>query len=131
MTPKGLARKIQKLRAAPPITASYERACTARGIGKGRYASQREHWLGWLSEYNGPGAYNRKIRKGRPAEFSYNHIGCPPMLLYLAEAAGVPRAKVLAAKRAALEAGRSRAGHCAALRKVLPWGAIEQQLRGS
>jgi hypothetical protein len=59
--------------------------------------------MGWLSEYNGPGAYSRKAWRGRSAEFVYNHIGCPPMLLWLAEVTGLPKAKLLAAKRAAFQ----------------------------
>src|SRR5258706_9307900 len=69
----------------------------------------------WLSEYNGPGAYSRKAWRGRSAEFVYNHIGCPPMLLWLAEVTGLPKAKLLAAKRAAHKpdgsAGRRRCGY--------------------
>ena len=102
MTPKSLHRKISKLRVKAPITASYGRALVARGVWDDKgvwYTSQKEHWLGWLSEYDGPGAYNRKSWKGRSAEFVYNHIGCPPMLLWLAEAAGVSKTKVVAAKR--------------------------------
>jgi hypothetical protein len=82
MTPKGFARKIGKLRGTAPITASYERALIARGIWDNHgvwYTSQKEHWIGWLSQYDGPGAYNRKTWKGRSAEFAYNHVRCPPM----------------------------------------------------
>ncbi len=89
----------------------------------------KEHWLGWLSEYDGPGAYGRKSWKGRSAEFVYNHIGCPPMLLWLAEAAGVPKTKVLAAKRSALATGGRRATHCAKIRTAIPWSVIEERLR--
>ncbi|MBR0405923.1 MAG: hypothetical protein IJI68_12125, partial [Eggerthellaceae bacterium] len=58
MTPGGLARKIKTLRATRPITASYARTLEIRGIWKSEgvwYRSQKEHWLGWLSEYDGPG----------------------------------------------------------------------------
>src|SRR5690349_14724277 len=105
MTPEGLARKIRKLQASTPLTDSYERALAGRGVWTGDgvwYTSQKEHWLGWLSEYHGPGAYGRKTSKGRTGEFVYNHIGCPPMLLYLAEAAGFPKSVLLAAKRSAM-----------------------------
>jgi hypothetical protein len=132
MTPKLLSRKIKKLKAKPPITTGYERALAFRGVwnnGGVWYTSQKEHWLGWLSEYDGPGAYSRKKWKGRSAEFVYNHIGCPPMVLWLAEAAGVSKATVQAAKRAALSARRSRATHCAVIRKCIPWSVIEEKLR--
>jgi len=132
MTPKGLARKITKLRATRPITAGYERTLVIRGVWKSEgvwYKSQKEHWLGWLSEYDGPGAYDRKTRRGRSAQFVYNHINCPPMLLWLAEAVAVPKARVLAAKRSALATCKTRGGHCAAIRKIIPWQAIEEQIR--
>jgi hypothetical protein len=129
MTPKGLARKIGRLRVEAPVTASYQRTLIARGVWDDRgvwYTSQKEHWIGWLLQYDGPGAYNRKRWKGRSAEFAYNHVRCPPMLLWLAEAAGVPKKKVLAAKRSALKAPQNLSGQSAALRKAIPWPIIEQ-----
>jgi hypothetical protein len=131
MTPKALSRKIAQLRIKAPITASYERALVARGIWSSEgvwYTTQKEHWIGWLSQYDSPGAYNRKTLSGRSAEFVYNHINCPPMLLWLAEAAGVLRREVLAAKRSALAARKSRGTHCAVIRKVIPWSMIEGRL---
>jgi hypothetical protein len=130
-TPGSLSRKIKGLRASAPITASYERALMAHGVwGNKRvwYITQKEHWLGWLSEYDGPGAYGRKTRSGRSAEFVYNHINCPPKLLWLAEAAGVSKQNVLAARRSALAARRSRGTHCAVIRKAIPWPMIEERL---
>lgn len=48
------------------------------------YTTQKQHWLGWLSHYHGPGAYGRKpgLPK-RAARFASNHIVCAPMLLWL------------------------------------------------
>ena len=53
------------------------------------YKTQKEHWLGWLSEYHGPDAYGRRSDNKRDAEFAYNHIVEPKMLLWLIETAGV------------------------------------------
>src|ERR1700730_18668119 len=108
MTPKSLRTKISKLRIAAPVTQSYGPAVIAREISSNKhvwYSSQKEHWMGWLSEYDGPGAYGRKSWTGRTAEFVYNHINCPPMLLWLAGAVGVPKKNLLAAKRTALSGG--------------------------
>lgn len=58
------------------------------------YATQKEHWLGWLRYYGGPGAYGRKGGAGRDAEFAYNHIVNFQMLLWLIKAAGLPPATV-------------------------------------
>jgi hypothetical protein len=55
----------------------------------------KEHWIGWLEEYDGPGYYNRRHPSAhRDAAFVYNHLHCPPMLSWVAEHAQVP-AKVL------------------------------------
>jgi hypothetical protein len=97
MTARQLASKIKKFSDRPPATNRYERELTARGIWSAKgvwYKSQKEHLLGWLSEYDGPGFYNRKTWEGRSAKYIYNHIGCPPMLFWLAEAAGVPKCPI-------------------------------------
>ena len=40
------------------------------------YRSQKEHWLGWLSQYHGPGAYGRR-GGDLDAKYAYNHIVNP------------------------------------------------------
>jgi hypothetical protein len=100
MTPRGLMQRIR-------ATNLYQRKLAALNLWNPDavwYQSQKEHWLGWLAEYDGPAAYNRKTYGGRSDEYVYNHINCPPMLLYLAEAAGVPRSRLSAAVRSALAA---------------------------
>lgn len=129
MTPKMLSRKIRRLRARLPISTEFERVLQKRGTWRGKqwYRSQKEHWLGWLSEYHGPGYYGRKDSY-RSSEFVYNHIVCPPMVLWLAEASGVPKSTVAKAKRAALSAKPSFPAQCAAIRKVIPWELIKLRL---
>jgi hypothetical protein len=130
MTPRALARKIRKLRPHPSITLQLESAMHARGTwnrDRAWYKSQKEYWLGWLSEYDGPGYYGR-TNSHRSAEFVYNHINCAPMVLWLGEAAGVSIAKVKAAKRAALGAKPSPAAAAAAVRKKIAWPEIEEHL---
>ena len=131
MTPKQLSRKIRLMREHPPITSGFERVLDKSGIWSLRqfkYASQKEHWLRWLAEYDGPGYYGRKNRH-QSAEFAYNHIVCPPMVLWLGEASGVQRTKVLEAKRAALSAGASLPAVSAAIRKTIPWEEIESRFK--
>jgi hypothetical protein len=65
---------------------------------------------------------------GRTAD---NHIGNPSMLLWLAEAAGIPKKDLLAAKRSALSGRRNRVSHCALIRKAIPWPAVEDRLRAN
>jgi len=133
MTPRGLRRKLSKLPATPPITTAFESAMekvSTWNRQKVWYSSQKEHWLGWLGAYKGPGFYNRKVWE-RTAEFAYNHIVCSPMVLWLGEASGVPSAKVLKAKKAALAANPSLASQAAAIRRVIPWASIEAALASS
>lgn len=91
------------------------------------YRTQKEHWIGWLSEYDGPGAYGRKTEIARDARFAYNHIVEPAMLLYRAEAAGISRRRVDAARRAARE-GRTLMQQSAAVRAAIPWEDVERVL---
>ena len=88
------------------------------------YRSQKEHWLGWLAEYDGPGAYGRK-GGNRTARFVYNHIVNPDMLLWLIATSNVPEALV----DAAVEASCARDDmtlmeQAAAVRKHVPWDVL-------
>jgi hypothetical protein len=103
MTPQQLSAKIRKLRPRVPMTTQFERTLVRRSLWRNDvwYKSQKQHWIGWLREYSSPGYYGRKNSK-RSAEFVYNHIVCPPMVLWLGEASGVPKVSVAKAKEAAL-----------------------------
>ena len=91
------------------------------------YRTQKEHWLGWLGEYNSPGAYGRKVTRGRDARFAYNHIVEVGMLLYLIDAAGVDADLVREANAQAAH-GRTLQSKSAAVRKVVPWEVVERAL---
>jgi hypothetical protein len=130
MTATQLSARISKLGAQARITAEFEHVIAMRGTwSRDRvwYTSQKEHWLGWLSEYGGRGYYGRK-NSHRSAEFIYNHIVCSPMVLWLAEASGVPKARVSKAKRAALCARPQLQAQSAAIRKIIPWELIQAHL---
>ena len=62
------------------------------------------------------------------AEFIYNHIVCAPMVLWLAEASGIPNVRLSKAKEAALSAGPRLQAQSAAIRKIIPWKMIEAHL---
>ena len=129
MSPSTLLRKIRNFSERPPIATDFECLLQVRGLWSRTgvwYGSQKEHWRGWLRGYHGPGHYKRK-RWDRPAEFAYNHLLCPPMVLWLGEASGIPKRKITLAKDAALKAS-SLAARCAAIRKVIPWELIEKRL---
>jgi hypothetical protein len=130
MAPRALASQIAKLPATLPITITFERdlrRLRAWGMTSVWYSTQKEHWLGWLKEYSGPGYYARKDWN-RDAEFVYNHIVCPPMVLWLGEASGISPILVRKAKRAAISAQTSLSAQSAAIRQVIPWGLIEDRL---
>jgi hypothetical protein len=124
-----LRQKIAGLVANQPLTAAFElelaERTTARRVW---YRSQKEHWLGWLGEYEGRGAYGRK-NWNRSAQFIYNHIGCPAMLVWLVEASGLPRKQVSSAIAEALRTRSNFAAQCAVLRHTVPWQDVEGHLR--
>jgi hypothetical protein len=128
MTPNELRDHIKHLSPRGPVTRSLERSIRGGGMSIVWYATQKEHILGWLSEYDGPGYYGRSSWN-RSAEFIYNHFQCAPGLLWLAEAAGVPRFALVKAKEAALAAGEHSASQAGALRRVLPWALVEALLK--
>jgi hypothetical protein len=130
MTPNSLAAALRRLPAAGKKNSAFERRLT----GPWRkdevwYSSQKEHWLGWLSEYDGPGAYDRKTTSGRSAEYIYNHIVCAPMLVWLAEALKIDSNQLNAAIKAALSARPTMMSQSAAVRRVIPWSDIEAKLK--
>lgn len=131
MTPNGLARCIRTLKPHLPISDRFEIEMPGGSSEQKRawYSSQRQHWLGWLAEYNGPGAYGRKTLVGRDAEFIYNHIVNPKMLIWLMEAAGAPKARLLRARKAALSAGTRMQAMSAAIRREFPFSEVEALLK--
>ena len=91
------------------------------------YSSQREHIAGWLDEYDGRGAYNRKNPSTSSKAF-YGRFKCAPGLLWLAEALGEDQDTCRRAIAAADEAGPNPASECGAFRKVVPWSRIIELL---
>jgi hypothetical protein len=119
MTPAELHQHIQRLSPSGAVTEGLTQVMSSGEPRKVWYSTQKEHLSGWLAEYDGPGYYGRS-NSNRTAEFVYNHFNCAPGLLWLAEAAGVPRLTLVEAKDAVLKAGTSRPAQSAALRRVLP-----------
>jgi hypothetical protein len=91
------------------------------------YKTQKEHWLGWLREYDGPGAYNRKDKTERNARLVYNRIVEYRMLLWLLKAAGV-QPKLVKDAQAASKKGSTLQEKSAAIRKIVPWEIVEYTL---
>ncbi|WP_238419491.1 hypothetical protein [Gordonia sp. 'Campus'] len=114
---------ILRLPTAQPITDAYESDATARVW----YSSQQEHLAGWLSEYNGPGAYNRANPSTSSKHF-YNHFRCAPGLVWLAEALGEDELVLRAGVESLRSAGPNPSSQCAAFRRVVPWARIMELL---
>jgi hypothetical protein len=106
-------RAIQQLPSDPPVENPEK-----------WYKTQKEHWLGWLSEYHGPGAYGRKTSQVRDARFAYNHIVEPKMLLWIIKAAGFDSTAIILAKNALMQQ------QSAAIRRSVPWETLERALWG-
>ena len=95
------------------------------GYGGATYWSQRGHWQEWLSNYDSPGPFGRRVDHGRDMGGIYRRIACPPMLFWLAEAVGVAETPLDIAFRDVLDQPAHPTSRCAALRRVIPWSAIE------
>lgn len=136
-TARQLRRAIAKLSPASPITdrfsAQWRRLEKRRGRQQERntvwYEKQHEHWLEWLREYDGPGAYGR-ADWDRTAGFVHNHIVNPQVLVYLAEASNIGRALLAEATKRALSRGGSMSSMSAAIRSVIQWPAVAAALCG-
>ena len=93
------------------------------------YKNQKDHWLTWLGDYDGPGFYERKTHAGRDAKYIYNHIMCSPMLLYLPEALGVSQTLVKKAFYAVIKSkDPGMAKQCGIIRKTIPFELVEKEL---
>ncbi len=133
MTPQQLKNKIKLLKLPARVTTQFITSLASIEMWDydreaKKYVNQQEHWVGWLSQYSGPGAYGRKGGVNRDAQFSYNHIACPPMLLWLGEASGISKPVLQLAVKDALSANKSFLSQCSAIRRVIPWEDIESKL---
>ena len=95
--------------------------------GYNRYTTQRAHWLGWLGDTPGTGSYERKTPPNKGAEYVYNRIVEPKMLLWVIEAAGV-RASLVAQSKTAAVVGSTLAGKSKAIRQVVPYSVVADAL---
>lgn len=129
MDAKGLRAVIEKLPSHSQFSQKLE-AHPLLAINRDPwYKSQKEHWLGWLGDYDGPGFYQRKTHAGRDAKYIYNHIMCSPMLLYLPEALGVSTELIRNAYDAVIKAKSPKmAKQCAIVRSIIPFQVIDEKL---
>ena len=94
MTPQELRRRLALLDPVGTVTESLELALDGPRPRTTWYETQQEHLLEWLREYSRPGYYGR-ANSDRTAEFVYKHFKCAPGLMWIAQAAGAPRALLI------------------------------------
>jgi hypothetical protein len=94
------------------------------------YKTQKEHWLGWLAAYRGPGAYGRQGGENREARFAYNHVVNYLMLTWIIEVAGVDPKLVNKAK-AVVDENKTLQANAGAIRKIVPWEVLAEALWGN
>jgi hypothetical protein len=130
MTPKQLRQRILKLPVSAPVTEAFEArlAETTTSLREAWYENQREHWLGWLKEYDGPGYYGRSNWEVN-ARSVYNRVGNPAMVQWLGEAAGIPTSTVKKAASEAMKLRGSFSRQCGAIRSQITWDMIEDRIK--
>jgi len=87
------------------------------------FKTQKEHWLGWLKSYDGPGGYGRQPGRQRDAKFAYNHVVNPYMLLYLIDVLAMPPDTIVSAELAC-ERGETLMEKSGLICKIVPWSAV-------
>jgi len=97
---------------------------------KKRYTTQKQHWLGWLKDYDGPGYYGRLSNKKRDAKFAYNHIVEPKMLDWIIEASGT-KPELAGSVRSIMATTGSMQQKSSAIRKLVPWADLASKLFGN
>ncbi|WP_199188314.1 hypothetical protein [Deinococcus arcticus] len=117
-----LQELIARLPTRQPITDAFEGSIPRPSSAW--YSSQKSHLIGWLGEFNTPGAYNR-AQLNRGARSFYTHFQCAPGLLWLAEALGETPEVLEQAVQAIRAAGPKGAAQCGAFRKIVPWSRVE------
>lgn len=123
LSASALREIVARLPIRQPITDAYE--ASVPRPASAWYSSQKAHLIGWLGEFNTPGAYNR-ARLDRDARSFYMHFQCAPGLLWLAEGLGEKAATLERGVAAIRAAGPKGAAQCGAFRKVVPWARIEE-----
>ena len=92
------------------------------------YRTQKEHWLRWLKEYGGPGAYGRLPGTKRSARLVYARIVEPRMLLWLIDSVGLG-AQLPDSVRTPCSASSEMTKRSALIRRHVPWEAVAAALR--
>jgi hypothetical protein len=125
---KKLLKIIRPLPDWPPLTRRFYTKLYGPGAITDGGRTPRQHLLGFWGEYETYGAYGRRENAGYDARFAFNHFRCAPDLFWLAEVAGVQRAKLTKSGQAILEAPDNDASEAAAFRRIVSWDDVEAAL---
>jgi len=87
--------------------------------------SCKDTWLRWLSDYEDDS--HDRANPNRSAEFIYNALNYPEMIIWLAAASGVNPQLIREATNAT-DRKNSRMTQAAALRRLLPWSLVATHL---
>jgi hypothetical protein len=130
-TASDLIKYISRLPIKAPVADRFEKDLVRLDLSdrdRRWYRHQKEHWLGWLGDYGGPGYYGRQASTKRHASMIYNRIKNPAMLLWLVDASGVSPAVVRKARLAGLKAKPNFSSESGAIRAVAHWELVEEAL---
>ena len=87
----------------------------------------KDHWIGWLQSFREEGYYKRKRFGNVRVKSIYNSLHCPNMLIWLAEASGVPE-QLIYGSLSSIDPIAHPASICGTIRKAIPWELIEKYL---
>ena len=118
MTPAELLQAIKRLPAKCEVSTRLDRRLDKGPV----FQSQKEHWIGWI-------AHGFMRSETERASTVYNRLQCPPMVLWLPEAAGVASALIRRAELNCLMAQPNVRAQCGAIRRTIPWATVETALR--
>lgn len=126
MTIYELKDMLEKKKSRYPISSLFEKT---HGQRRGVYwKNQKEHLISWLIAQDtlGSGRFSRD-KINTDAERMYNRLACPECILWLCEAAGVPKAyvQVTAEKAKKFDKVVTRA---AFIKHQIPWKEIETRM---
>jgi hypothetical protein len=87
--------------------------------------SYKDMWLRWLSGYDDPA--HARANPNRSAEFIYNALNHPQMIIWLAAASGISNEKIQGAIQTVNQKD-NRMAQAASLRRLLPWSLVSEHL---
>jgi hypothetical protein len=105
---------LRAVRRLPATTPESDR------LSKGVYATHKDHWIGWLEEYDGPGYYSRS-NWDVDARTVYQRLNNGNMIVWINEAAGESPTRIRLTIAKMLQGGPRKQMMAMIARSFLPW----------